>query len=186
MNPATMRALVVLTAFLIGAALAGVFERAVKNAEIADLNAAWKAEKAKAAESTLARVSAANVRADKLAGQLAESESARQTQAQENQREIRRLTTGRPCLSGAVVRLLNTPNGLTGRALPKAASEPVRADAAAATDTDVALWADFARRAYDTCRGRLQAIADFYAGEQSPTAQTEAGDSARVCADCGN
>ena len=46
--------------------------------------------------------------------------------------------------------------------VPEAAFEPVSAAAAFATDTDVGLWAAGARRAYDTCRGRLQAIADFY------------------------
>lgn len=146
-----------------------------------------QADKARAATETLARVTAANKRADGLAGDLAAAESQRQTLALEHYREIQRLTTGRPCLSGAVVRLLNEPAGVQhAGAVSQAAREPIRDDAAAASDTDVAQWADFSRRSYDTCRGRLQAIADFYAGEPSPTAQTEAGDSARVCADCGN
>lgn len=157
-----------------------------KDAEIAQINEQHQAEKARATQETLGRVSAANKRSDGLAEQLAQAEAARQTLAQEHYREIQRLTTGRACLSGAVVRLLNEPAGLRiNGALPQAVREPVRDDAAAATDTDVALWADFARRSYDTCRGRLQAIADFYR-EPSPTAQAEAGDSAQRCADCGN
>lgn len=157
-----------------------------KNSEISKLKAGVQADKARAAQETLVRVASANKRSDDLSTQLAKAEAARQTLALEHFREIKRLTTGRACLSGAVVRLLNEPTGMRiDGAVPKAISEPVRDDAAVATDTDVALWADFARRAYDTCRGRLQAIADFYR-DPSPTAQTEAGDSARLCADCGN
>lgn len=157
-----------------------------KDAEIADLKATTQADKARATSEALVRLTAANKRGDDLADRLNKAESARQTLAQEHYREIQRLTTGRPCLSGAVVRLLNQadPSG-NARAVPQAAGQPLRDDAAAATDTDVALWADLARRSYDTCRGRLQAIADFYR-EPSPTAQAEAGDSAQRCADCGN
>lgn len=157
-----------------------------KNSEISKLKAEVQADKARASQETLVRVASANKRSDDLSTRLAKAEAARQALALEHYREIKRLTTGRACLSGAVVRLLNEPAGMRiDGAVPKAISEPVRDDAAVATDTDVALWADFARRAYDTCRGRLQAIADFYR-EPSPTAQTEAGDSARLCADCGN
>lgn len=169
MNPATLRALVVVAALLLGGVLAGIFVRAIKNVEIADLKTAWSAAQAKASNAALSDLAAANLRGDKLAEQLATSENARQTQAEEHQREIRRLTTGRPCLSAAVVRLLNEPAGLArpAGAVSQATGEPVPADGAAATDTDVALWADQARRSYDTCRGRLQAIADFYNQEEA-------------------
>ena len=155
-----------------------------KDAEIARINERHQADQARATSETLGRVTAANKRSDGLAEQLAKAEQTRQTLAQEHYREIQRLTTGRACLSGAVVRLLNEPADLRiNRALPQAIREPLRDDAPAATDTDVALWAELARRSYDTCRARLQAIADFYR-EPSPTAQAEAG--AQRCADCGN
>ncbi len=176
-------ALLVLVVFCVG----WVAQGWRKNSEISKLKAEVQADKARASQETLVRVASANKRSDDLSAQLAKAEAARQTLALEHYREIKRLTTGRACLSGAVVRLLNEPAGLRiNGALPQAAREPVSDDAASASDTDVAQWSDFARRAYDTCRGYLQAIADFYNGDPSPTAQTEAGDSARLCADCGN
>ena len=139
-----------------------------KDAEITQLKSMQQAAIARATSETLGRLAIANARGDRLLTQLGVVEAASQTQAQEHAREIRRITVGRPCLSRAVVRLLNNPGGIqpaAGGPLPEAAGESVRAAAAAASDTDVALWADFARRSHDTCRGRLQAIGDFYAGE---------------------
>jgi len=49
--------------------------------------------------------------------------------------------------------------------VPAPAGQPAGADAAFATDTDVAEWAAHARRSYDTCRGRLDAVRDFYQEE---------------------
>ena len=69
---------------------------------------------------------------------------------------VRKLTTGRRCLDGAAVRVLNA------EAVPDPVSKPLPADAAFATDTDVGEWIAGARKAYDTCRARLDGIAAFY------------------------
>lgn len=135
--------------------------------EVATLKSQHAEAGRKAAEDNARDLTRAIARGDELAAAVAAAETARQTQAQETTRAITRLTTGRPCLGSAAVRLLNQPPGLKPAALPETAGQPAQPDAAFATDTDVGLWADAARRGYDTCRGRLQAVADFYAGEET-------------------
>ncbi|MDR2674869.1 MAG: hypothetical protein LBC18_08385 [Opitutaceae bacterium] len=96
--------------------------------------------------------------------------------AKERDNAIRKSTTGRPCLAADALRLLNPPAGSGVRgSLPAPAGIPadaaagtaansgVLADGAAwATDTDVALWAGSARDFYDTCRGRIESLRQFY------------------------
>lgn len=135
------------------------------DARLARLEASRATEKQQAADDALTRIVAAQARGDQLQSRLLAAESARQTLALEKDREIRRLTVGRPCLAGAAVRLLNMPDGSKPGAVSEAAGESAPADAGFATDTDVAGWVGFCRRSYDTCRGRLQAIDDFYRGE---------------------
>lgn len=96
--------------------------------------------------------------------------------AEEKNHEIAKLTAGRACLGGAVVRVLNSTQGAGGRAglVSQAAVDAVSAAAAVgqdpdqqgdfATDTDVAIWISQCQRGYETCRGRIQAINDFYEG----------------------
>ena len=117
----------------------------------------------KAAEAALARLQEAQARGDALEERLAVEEASRQSQALEHAREIKRLTTGRPCLNAGTVRLLNEPAiGLRTPVLPAPASGAAAADAPAASDTDVAGWIDNARHQYDTCRGRLDALIDWH------------------------
>lgn len=135
-------------------------------AELADLRREHAEQSAQAVLDAGTRLIEATTRGDALQFRLAEAEAARDTALQETQHALRRVTTGRPCLDAAAVRLLNGAGSLApADAVPAAAGEPLRTDAAAATDTDVALWAAHARRSYDACRGRLQAIGDFYQGE---------------------
>lgn len=148
---------------LAGAALGGAELMANhKNAEIADLRASHSAAQARTAQDALYRLQDANRRGDALAARAAAAESLSQTQTEEKNDAIRRLTAGRPCLGSAAVRLLNQPAGLKPAAMPETARQPAGADAAFATDTDVGLWANTARRQYDTCRGRLAAVAEFF------------------------
>ena len=116
----------------------------------------------KAARQAVDRIKDAERRNDALTSALAQAENERFTIAQEKDREIRRLTTGRRCLDAAAVRVLNDSASARTDALPEAGGKPLSADAAFATDTDVGLWARTCRDSYDTCRGRLDAIADFY------------------------
>jgi hypothetical protein len=137
----------------------------------------WRLE-ARAARAESARVSAAEAMARKnfdalveaerqgevLSARVAVAETARDIALQEAQNALLRVTTGRACLGNAAVRLLNgaARADLKPPLLPAPAGAPAGADAAAASDTDVAFWAASAIRHYDTCRGRLAALAEFY------------------------
>lgn len=160
--------LIVAALALIGAALGGASLMADrKDAEISRINEGHQADVARNAQAALARLTTAQKRGDDLTSQLAAAEAARQTLAEEKSNAIRRLTVGRPCLDGAVVRVLNQPAGLKPTAVPETAGEPADPNGGFATDTDVGLWIGTCQRSYDTCRGRLQAIADFFQ-EESP------------------
>lgn len=96
-----------------------------------------------------------------LAANLAASETARTQLAEEKDHEIRRLTTGRRCLDGAAVRVLNrTASQPAG--VPAAGPEPVPAAAAFATDTDVGNWIGICQHRFATCNARLEALSSFY------------------------
>lgn len=149
--------------FFMGAAGAAALVSAHKNAEIETLKRTHAEAEAAAAAAALERLRQAQARGDELAQQLAAAETTLQTQAEEASREIARLTTGRRCLDGAVVRLLNAPSqGIRLGAVPPAAGQPAAADGAAASDTDVAQWARVCRTGYDTCRARLDALIDYH------------------------
>ena len=133
-----------------------------KTAEIERIERAHAEQRARDAEAAAAEIEAAVKRGNELAARVAAAESTRDLALQETKDALRRVTTGRPCLGGAAVRLLNESAGLKPAQLPGAAGQPAGADAAAASDTDVAQWAASAIRHYDTCRGRLAAIAEFH------------------------
>jgi len=137
-----------------------------KDAEITRVKRAYTEQRAVDLQQHLDDLTEAEAFGRELVTRLAAQENALQTLAQEKDNEIRRLTIGRRCLDGAAVRVLNRTASLKPAALPEAASEPLRADAAFATDTDVGVWVGQCQRGYETCRGRLKAIADFYAEEK--------------------
>jgi prophage endopeptidase len=123
--------------------------------------AAQRAEQASA--EILKTLQAQTARGDSLQASLTTSENARSTLAQEKDRALNtRLTRGVPCLGSAAVRVLNLPAGADANAVAEAAREHLPEDATAASDTDVALWARQCRDQYDTCRGRLDAINEFF------------------------
>ena len=131
-------------------------------AKIARLELTHARQERTAAEAALTNLQAAQARADALTVRLAAAERSRQSLALEHAREIKRLSTGRPCLAAELVRLLNQSAGAGADAVPAPTGKPVAADAGAASDTDVAEWADLARRQYDTCRDRIQAVIDWH------------------------
>jgi type II secretory pathway pseudopilin PulG len=132
-------------------------------AAIATLKADQATQERQAAQAALDRLQQAQARGDALQTRLAAEETNRQTQAQEHAREIKRLTTGRPCLNAGTVRLLNEPTGHSGTVpVPATTSGATAADAPASSDTDVAGWIDNARHQYDACRGRLDALIDWH------------------------
>ena len=75
-----------------------------------------------------------------------------------------RLTTGRACLTGAAVRMLNDDPADYGAApaVSPATGSSDAADGSAATDTDIGQWVIAARARYATCRQRLDALIDWH------------------------
>lgn len=132
-----------------------------KDAEIERIERAHAEQRARDAEAAADEITAAVKRGNELAARVTAAESTRDIALQETRDALRKVTTGRPCLSGPAVRLLNESAGLKP-ALPATPGQPAVTDAAAATDTDVGEWIAGAIRHYDTCRGRLAAVADFY------------------------
>ena len=133
-----------------------------KDGEIARIERAHAEQRARDAEAAAEEIAAATKRGNELAARVTAAESTRDAALEETRDALRKITTGKPCLPAAAVRLLNQSAGLKPAALPAAPGQPAGADAAFATDTDVGQWAAAAIRHYDTCRGRLDAIADFY------------------------
>lgn len=162
MNPETVKDIIVaLIAALIFAA-GWQIEGWRKDAEIERIERAHAEQRARDAQAAAEEIAAATRRGNELAARVAAAEATRDTALQETQDALRKVTTGKPCLSGAAVRLLNESNGLKAAVPAVSSGEPARVDATVATDTDIAQWAANAIRSYDTCRGRLDAIADFY------------------------
>lgn len=143
-----------------------------KDAEIALIKASHAEATEKAATENAVALDNARHRGDQLALQLAGWENTLTAFAEEKNREIAQLLTGRRCLDAGVVRVLNRQSGaqLSG-SVPQATSLVLRPDAtpaapaddrAFATDADVAQWIGLCQRSYDTCRARLDAIGNFY------------------------
>jgi len=113
------------------------------------------------------RTRLATVRGDRLALDLAKTESALQSKSKELSNALLKTTSGRTCLAADTVRLLNDSAGAASPpgGMPPPAGQPAAADGAVATDTDVAGWVVNARQQYDTCRGRLDRLIDFETAE---------------------
>ena len=104
---------------------------------------------------------------DTLTDRLIKAEADVKKITQEKNLEIAKLTTGRACLGADVVGLLNQPTDATAPGLKPVPQTPglsLAAGGSAATDHDVATWISNARREYDTCRARLNALIDFEEG----------------------
>lgn len=132
-----------------------------KDAEIDRIERAHAEQRARDAQAAAEEIAAETKRGNELAARVAAAESTRDIALEETRNALRKVTTGRPCLSAAAVRVLNDASA-SPPAVSPTPGQPAGPDATVATDTDVAFWAAYAIRSYDTCRGRLSAIADFY------------------------
>lgn len=157
-----IRAIVLAVMCALSAATCWFVTRLYYHAEISAIELDYAKEKRGIAEANSKALAEAQGRADDAIKRLAASESARVLQSQENQREIKRLTSGRACLSGELVRVLNA-------AVPDGHRQAVggAADAATgfATDTDVAEWIDTARLYYGRCQDRVNELRRFFEGD---------------------
>ncbi|MDR0716493.1 MAG: hypothetical protein LBF50_03625 [Azoarcus sp.] len=157
--------------FFFGAFTGCQFERGRR----AEVEAEWAQERARVAgehSAALERAREFERAGEELAARLFETERARAAFGEEKDREISRLSTGRPCLSVPVTRLLNdrgaaaavpAPAQRAARAAAGTAADP---DVRWATDADVALWARHAQEQYDICRGRIGALSSFFKQQQ--------------------
>lgn len=128
--------------------------------EISGMNATQAKTIAATESAARQRLQSAQEWGDILSARLSKTEDDLNQKSKELSREIARLTTGRRCLDGNVVRLLNRPASSAG-SVSETTRTPVAQDGAAATDTDVAGWIGNARTQYDTCRARLGDLIDF-------------------------
>lgn len=138
-------------------------------AELAGLKATHSEALAASRTAALERIRQAEERADALQEKLNKAEERQSINQKEIQREITRNTTGRACLDGRTVGLLNSAAADRAAALPTPTSKPAAEDAATATDTDVATWANQAIGRYNVCRARLGALIDWFQPTTSPT-----------------
>ena len=111
------------------------------------------------ADAAVKRMNEARKLNDSLVALVASKEAEIKSAKETHREELRKSTAGKPCLSGNSVRLLNAQSGNGGA---QAGREPIPAATAAATDTDVAEWAADAIESYEICRGRIDAIREFY------------------------
>lgn len=139
-------------------------EQRKRDAQAADLIAQAERDNRARLERAAAAADAAVVEANARA-------AAADRQAQELRHALETATSAtRPCLSGAAVRLLNTPAapgaGNPGLRLPAHPASPAAASATAAADPgepaaserDIAGWIVTARQMYDACSARVDAI----------------------------
>lgn len=147
-------------------------------ARISAMDAAQRARDAQAADliaqaerDNRARLERAAAAADAAVVAANARAAAADRQAQELRHALETATSAtRPCLSGAAVRLLNTPAtpgaGNPGLRLLARSASPAAAAATAATDPgepaaserDIAGWIVTARQMYDACSARVDAI----------------------------
>lgn len=157
MNPLIIVALV---SFFAGSGAGWYVTDAALDKQIARMEADHANEKTAAEKVYRERFIAVQALGDTLSGRLAQTEAHLTQKTKELSHALSKVTTGRACLNGAAVRLLNNVDTGSG-ALLQATVSPVTEDAAVATDTDVAGWIGSAKGQYETCRARLGALIDF-------------------------
>lgn len=154
----------------VGLALGGIASHvydtaqvATIRAELASVKAQHSEEKAQATQAALERLQTAKQRADALQTALDVTEQRLAITKTELSHEIQKSTSGRACLSGRTVRMLNrAAAGSDPAPLPNAASGPAETNAGIATDTDIATWINSATAQYNICRARLDALIDWH------------------------
>lgn len=154
--------LLALVAAATGAALSALVLVPHYQERIATMERDQAQDMATARQADIDALKTANAHGNELTSRLQLAESTLTHKDQELKNAIASKTTGRICLSGDVVRLLNQPaaEGRTAHLPAPTASAPA-ADGAAASDTDVAEWASNARTQYDICRARLNTLIDW-------------------------
>lgn len=158
--------LAVVFGMTIGAAATHVYDTAqieITKANLAGVKAQHSDQQAQATQAALVRLQEATQRANALQTTLDATEQRLATTKTELSNEIQKSTTGRACLNGRTVGLLNrATTGSEPATLSSATSGPTEASTGFATDTDIATWINSATAQYNTCRARLDALIDWH------------------------
>jgi hypothetical protein len=164
-------------AFAAGLALAGpaawYVGRLPLQAELADMAATDAKQKFLVAERTAAVLQAASARGDALSTTLAKAQSQIDQLNRSRRDALPKVTTGRTCLDGPALRLLNGAPGLsvsgfaaTAGSIAAAggtvAADPDSEAGLISSDQDIAGWAIDAGAAFEVCRTRLDALIDWH------------------------
>lgn len=168
-----------LVGLLAGSAYAN-WQRDTAKDDLADLKVTTAKARSATDAAALVRLQAAADRSDQLEQKLHDTEEALHQLSEEKRNAVKPLTTGRTCLTAAVVRVLNADAGSSPGSVPAAVDRPASADASApadpddgeeevATDTDIAGWAIVAKEQYGVCRERLQNLIDWFAQPTAPS-----------------
>ncbi|MCK9987413.1 MAG: hypothetical protein AzoDbin1_03885 [Azoarcus sp.] len=138
--------------------------------ELAQVRETAARNQAAVAKHASRRLLEAETRGDELTTQLHVANRAALHTQEKLDDALRRATTGRACLNGPALRLLDGAHNLTV-AVPPPAGGAAAGDGPAPTDsgelvssdTDVARWIARAGFQYDECRRRLDALIDWHA-----------------------
>ena len=161
MNPATNAANAALV-FAVGLALGGGMVHGINGVQIAALETAHANAQRAAAAAAVERLTAAQARGDAITADLLAARAEADTLQEQLHEALARQTTGRPCLGGGALRLLDRATQ-PARGLPAPTGRPAAADAeSVATDTQVAGWAANAYHHYAECARRLDALIDYH------------------------
>lgn len=154
-------------AALVGAAIGAGAATVIKDGEIAELRRSQAQASERAATQNVVRLQTAQARGDALTSDLL-AVQARADQLQEQLHDaLQKSTSGRACLGGGALRVLDRAALGIRADLPASPGSPAAADAAdVATDTQVAGWAADANHRYAECARRLAALIQF--AEETP------------------
>ena len=137
-------------------------ELAQQKVFLAQLSESYAKGKRLAAEQAVSDLQAAQARGDALTTGLLHQQATIDQLTTEARRAIPQVTTGRPCLGPAALRVLDGAPGLDVAGLPPAAGGAAAEGGPVATDTDIAGWAVDAGAAHETCRVRFDALIDWH------------------------
>jgi len=143
--------------------------RAPLQVQLAQQSATHAAEKRKAAEQAASTLQAAQARGDALSTGLLNQQTTIDQLKTEARRAIPQVTTGKPCLGPAALRVLDSAPGLDVAGLSPATGGAAAEGGPVATDADIAGWVVDAGAQYEVCRARFGALIDWYAA--APTGE---------------
>lgn len=160
------------------AALGGWIVGAIKDSELAELRREYAEQIGKTERDARERLQLAQNRGDTLTNQLTAANAAAGALQKDLDDALSKVTSGRDCLGGAALRVLDRAPGIAPAHVPQAAGLAAAADAGnaaagaaqldgaagdAATDTDVARWSLYAAGEYGECVRRYHALIDWHA-----------------------